>query len=301
MLKRRDQQPSKRPHRAAALRLRVTATVQEGDAVRAVDLLAARSGLSKARIKEAMIKGAVWLSRPRGPRRRLRRATKVLKVGERVELYYDENLLRGRPPAPRLLADEGRYSVWIKPAGLLAQGSDYGDHCALLRIVETYFQPPRPAYLVHRLDREAQGLMLMAHDPQAAARLSRLFEARDIEKRYRVRVRGKFSQPHDSIDCPLDDKAALTHYQVTDYDAERDISTVDVTLATGRLHQIRRHFALIGHPVMGDSKYGSGNTDKHGLQLVATGLRFSCPFSGRECEYTWNESGASGNEFGVGG
>ncbi len=274
----------------AAWRVRVSATIQVGEATSAVELLAERSGLPKARIKDAMIKGEVWLTKLRGPRRRLRRATTMLKVGDRIELYYDADLLRRVVPTARLLADERRYSVWVKPAGLLAQGNDYGDHCALLRIAETYFKPPRAAYLVHRLDREAQGLMLIAHDASAAAGLSRLFQEQRIDKRCRVRARGRLSQERGTIELPLDDKTALTHYRVTAYDQPSDTSTLAVTLATGRLHQIRRHFALIGHPVLGDPKYGAGNKNPEGLQLTATAWHFHCPFSGRDMYYEWVEA-----------
>ncbi len=273
-----------------ACRTRVSASIQAGEATSAVELLAARSGLPKARINEAMIKGAVWHSKPRGPRRRLRRATTVLKVGERIELFCDAELLRRVAPSARLLADGRRYSAWVKPAGLLAQGNDYGDHCALLRIAETHFQPPRAAYLVHRLDRETQGLMLIAHDGSAAAGLSKLFQEHRIDRRYRVRVRGRLSQERGTIELPLDDKAALMHYCVTAYDLPSDISTLAVTLATGRLHQIRRHFALIGHPVLGDPKYGASNKYPEGLQLTATAWHFHCPFSERDMDYEWIEA-----------
>jgi len=59
-----------------------------------------------------------------------------------------------------------------------------------------------------------------------------------------------------------------------------------VQIRTGRLHQIRRHFDLIGHPVMGDPRYGTGNKNKEGLQLEADQLRFICPFAKREVVFS---------------
>lgn len=254
------------------------------------DYLAKHTGLSKGKVKDAMAKGAVWLSKKSGKRRHLRRATTPLGSGDTLEFYYDEDLLAIKPPAAHCLDDRQRYSAWFKPAGLMAQGTDYGDHCALLRQVEIYFRPHRPVFLVHRLDREAAGLMLIAHDSQAAAFLSALFRDNRISKRYEVRVRGDIKEWQGEINLPLDGKRAVTRYNVMDYAAAADVATVAVTIETGRLHQIRRHLAMIGHPVLGDPKYGAGNKNSEGMQLAAVGLRFRCPFSGREMDYSVHEN-----------
>lgn len=246
--------------------------------------LAALTGLPKARIKDAMTKGAVWLAGRTGARRRLRRATAALAAGDTIALYYDAALLARQPPAARCVDDRRRYSVWCKPAGLMAQGTEYGDHCALLRQAELHFRPPRPAFLVHRLDREASGLMLVAHDSTAAARLSALFRDHAIAKHYRVSVRGALPAA-GSIELPLDDKPARTRYTRLHYDAAADASTAEVVIDGGRLHQIRRHFALAGYPVLGDPRYGSGNKNAEGLQLQAVRLGFVCPFDRVERDY----------------
>jgi len=253
------------------------------------DYLAKHTVLSKSKLKDAMLKGAVWISRQGGKRRRLRRASTALHAGDVLELYYDADLLRIVPPAAQCVDDQRRYSVWFKPAGLMAQGTEYGDHCALLRQVENHFQPRRPVFLVHRLDREAAGLMIIAHDGQAAARLSALFRDNRISKRYWVRVRGEVQQHEGEIDLPLDGKAALSRYTQIDYDRGSDVTTLEVSIATGRLHQIRRHFDMIGYGVMGDPRYGSDNKNRDGMQLTAVGLRFRCPFSGRDMDYSGHD------------
>ncbi|MFZ5774984.1 MAG: RluA family pseudouridine synthase [Thermodesulfobacteriota bacterium] len=260
-----------------SVRFMVTAT-QTG--MTACELLAKQSGLSKGRIKDAMTKGAAWLVRGKS-RKRLRRATTAPKAGEGLELHYDQELLSRTPPPPRCLHDALRYSIWLKPAGLLAQGTDFGDHCSLLRLVELHFQGKRQVLPVHRLDREASGLMLVAHDRQAAATLSSLLQAGKIDKRYRITVRGLPEPSQGSIEFPLDGKPALSRYTVLAHDQEADSSQVEVTLATGRLHQIRRHFAMLGHPVLGDPRYGTGNKNASGLALLAASLAFVCPFSGQ--------------------
>jgi tRNA pseudouridine32 synthase/23S rRNA pseudouridine746 synthase len=265
------------------MNLTIKITVEMGAPATACELLATASGLAKTRIKEAMVKGGVWLRRG-GKRRRIRRATAVPAPGEVLELFYDEELLQREPPLPRCLADESHYTLWNKPSGLLAQGTDYGDHCSLLRQAELHTR--RPVFLVHRLDREAAGLMLVAHSRESAARLSRLFQENCIAKLYEVRVRGRLEAPAGAIDHRLDGKPARTEYVVSDYDPATDTTLVSATLQSGRLHQIRRHFALLGHPVMGDPRYGTGNKDANGLQLVAVGLAFRCPFSGAPRAYT---------------
>jgi tRNA pseudouridine32 synthase/23S rRNA pseudouridine746 synthase len=257
------------------------------------DFLASATGLSKIRIKDAMNKGAVWTGKKKGSLRRLRRATSGVRTGTRLELYYDEKLLDLKPPPVRCIADRKDYSVWHKPAGLLAQGTMFGDHCSLIRQAELYFENKREIFLVHRLDREAAGLMLIAHSKDAAARLSELFRKNLIVKKYRVTVLGDIGKRglKGGIDVPLDGREAATDFELVSYDAENDISIIDVTIKTGRLHQIRRHLNMIGFPVIGDPKYGKGNKNAgNGMQLLAYFLKFRCPFSNRDVEYDLNKN-----------
>ena len=267
-------------HLPAAFVVRIT--IGPEDVGTACDLIAARAGLAKSRVKDAMCKGAVWMTGKRGGRKRLRKATAQPGPGDILELSYDPRLLAVKPPAARCLHDAGQYSVWLKPAGLLAQGTDYGDHCSLVRQVEVHFRLKRPVLPVHRLDREAAGLMILAHDKAAAAKLSRLLQDNAIDKQYRVTVLGRPSPEQGEIKLPLDRKPAITRYLLTGYDPATDTSVVEVTLKTGRLHQIRRHFAMLGHPVLGDPKYGVGNKNTTGMELVAHRLVFRCPFTGKE-------------------
>jgi tRNA pseudouridine32 synthase / 23S rRNA pseudouridine746 synthase len=264
---------------------KVTTTYSGEDAVTA---LARVSELPKARLKDALNKGAVWLKRS-SKQRRLRRATFALLPGDVLTLHYNPEVLALQPPVPTLLADERQYSVWIKPAGLLAQGSPEGDHCSLLRQAELLLK--RDCLLVHRLDREAAGLMLLAHTPKAAAALSALFARQDdsagLRKLYQVEVRGEVPES-GTLDSPLDGKLALTRYRRLGYDALRNSSRVEVELVTGRKHQIRRHFADSGHPVLGDPQYGSGNQDARGLQLFALALAFKCPLSRTARSWRWD-------------
>ena len=258
-------------------------TVRDGESAPAAELLAQLSGLPKLRIKDAMQKGAVWWARGAHKPERLRRVTTPLKPGDRLQLFYDSAVLALVPPAATLVMDSRRYSVWSKPAGLLVEGSRFGDHATLATQIATHFAPRREVYLVHRLDLEASGLIIVAHSRQAAAKLSTLFQAREVDKRYRIEVLGDLRTrgAQGCIDLPLDGKPARTDYHVESVREDGQRSVAVIRMLSGRYHQIRRHFEAIGHPVIGDPKHGSGNEDPGGMRLAAIGLAFIDPWSGR--------------------
>jgi tRNA pseudouridine32 synthase/23S rRNA pseudouridine746 synthase len=267
------------------VKLTLRRTVSADDPMELGALLQLRTGLSRGAIKNALAKGALRLRRTASKGfLRVRKADARLEPGDRIELRYDEELLRRKPPEAELLEDLGVYSLWWKPAGLLAQGNAYGDHCSVLRQVELWSRAShREAYLVHRLDREALGIMLFAHSRPAAAEASHAFATGRTRKAYRAVVHGKLearSGARGSFDASLDGKAAVTSYEVLSYDAARNRSTVALRVQGGRLHQIRRHFSAAGYPLVGDPRYGRGDTEP--LKLAATDLSFHSTLLGRE-------------------
>lgn len=255
----------------------------------AVDVLSQASGLSKAAVKDAMNKGAVWLQPARGSGRRLRRAQTRLHAGDRLRFCHDPRILKTRVEPARPLVDEGDYGVWYKPAGMLAQGNEWGDHLSLLRQAELWLRQTRgdaqaEVWLVHRLDREASGLMLVAYRQRAAAALSQAFQENRIEKTYLAEVVGE-TPLEGTIDLPLDGRRALTRYRRIQWLPDANRSRLWVWIETGRKHQIRRHFEAIGHPLWGDPRYGSENRDPQGLRLVACRLRLAWPPGGKVRDY----------------
>ena len=260
----------------------------EDDASTAIDLLASASPLSRQKLKQCMDKGGVWLNKARGGRRRIRRARTPLRKGDRLELHYDRFILSSEPPVPRLIADRQAYSVWFKPENMLSQGSKFADHCAITRWVEKHHEPRRAVYLVHRLDRAASGLMLLAHDRKTAAKLSRLFAARAIRKCYRVEVAGEFDLALPlSISTPLDGKDSETI--VLSARPGEGSSMLTLEIKSGRKHQIRRHLSGLGWPVMGDRLYG-GDDVRGALKLTAHCLSFQCPVSGEAVTFRLDDS-----------
>lgn len=238
------------------------------------------SGLSKSAVKRAMIRGAVWYKKKGGKERRLRTATFAVHPGDQLSMYYDESILSQKAPVAHCQKDFQLYSIWYKPAGLMTQGTRYGDHCALTRQIERHFSPRRRVFVIHRIDRETAGLVIVGHSREAAARISEMFKRREIVKYYDAWVQGnlKLRADRGEINFPIDGRRAQTHYRLIDYDADMDRSHVSVRLITGRLHQIRRHFDMLGYPVVGDPRYGKGNKNSTGLKLVAKALQFDCPF-----------------------
>jgi len=251
----------------------------------AITLLAMASGLSKQNIKQVMQKGAVWLSR-NGNTRRLRRAKYQLLSGDELHIYYDQAIQNTVPPVPQLIADEGDYSVWYKPQGMYSQGTKWGDHCAIGRWVERHLD--RTTFTVHRLDRAATGLILLAHKKGSAAKLSALFAERKIQKHYRARVRGEFPTEPQLFEQNIEDREARSHARLINYDDKQNCSLVEVKIETGRKHQIRRHLSVAGYPIIGDRLYGSvkeSDQEKEDLQLLAYQLSFIDPNSGEEKYY----------------
>ncbi|MCP3689700.1 MAG: RluA family pseudouridine synthase [Gammaproteobacteria bacterium] len=251
-------------------------------------LLAEVSELPINQIKQAMQKGAVWLSNAQGTRR-LRRAKKELCPGNQLHFYFDPEILQTESPQPKQIADEGDYSIWIKPRRMLSQGSKWGDHCTISRWVESHDHKQRPAFIIHRLDKAATGLMLIGHGKKITRLFANLFAKRLIDKKYDAIVPGHFDKPEPyTLESNIDSKPAVSHIKLQQYYAQLHQSLLEITIETGRKHQIRKHLCEIGYPIIGDRLYGGG--DKNDLQLAAVSIAFECPVSGEYRQYQLPEA-----------
>lgn len=244
-----------------------------------ITLLAQQSGLSKQLVKQAMKKGAVWLTHEKQTQR-LRRSKKRLTQGDQIHLYYNSDVLQSEVEAPILISDHQSYSIWYKPYGMLCQGSRWADHTTIHRCVQQ-LMPQRPVFTIHRLDRAATGLVLLGHTKKATKALTAQFESREIEKYYQVIVQGHFNHTDSiKIDSDVNGKRALSYAKLLSYDKNKDRSLVQVDIKTGRKHQIRVHMASIGYPIVGDRLHGTAESDEINLQLTSCFLGFTCPDSG---------------------
>ena len=204
--------------------------------------------------------------------------------------------------APRIVHRDEWLAVVDKPAGLVVHPAAGVSAPTLVEELGTLLgggeDPVRPG-IVHRLDRDTSGLMLVARTEDAHRSLSAMIKKREVTRVYLTLVAGRLRSRSGTIDAPLgrDYRAperravrgrgarqARTHFEVLELLAAD--SLVEARLETGRTHQIRAHFAAIGHPVAGDPRYGE--TGRHGLArqfLHSTRLRFEHPFSGEELEF----------------
>lgn len=152
--------------------------------------------------------------------------------------------------------------------------------------------------LIHRLDKDTSGALLVARTEDSFQKLSADLRAREIRREYLALVAGTMAPPTGTIDAAIgrdpisptrrtvtqEGKPARTHYRVVNNFPEAGVALVDVTLETGRTHQIRVHFLAIGHPVVGDRTYNStpsGITSPR-MFLHAGRLTFNHPATGEE-------------------
>lgn len=198
---------------------------------------------------------------------------------------------------PRLIYCDPFLAAFDKPSGLLSQpglGAELAD--SLLSRVQIHRPQLR---LVHRLDRDTSGLLLLAFSAEMHRQLSDLFAQRRIRKAYLAEVVGHPPALGGRIDTPLarlssrpprygavavadGGKPALSHWRVLQrsFDGQgRPIARLLLAPRTGRSHQLRVHLAQIGHPLRGDGLYGS-SADVDRLRLHACGLRFWHPATG---------------------
>jgi len=183
--------------------------------------------------------------------------------------------------------------VLNKPSGLLSvpgRGADKTDSLTV-RVQQEF----PDALSVHRLDMSTSGLLVVARGKVMQSRLSRLFREHRANKIYIAKIAGRIKPPTGTVDLPLgldwpnrprqkidlaNGKSSFTRYRLLAYDEVTDTSRVELEPLTGRTHQLRVHMAAIGHPIMGDSLYGTGTGAMvQRLLLHASGLSFSHPES----------------------
>ena len=204
---------------------------------------------------------------------------------------------------PLTILYQDEYFVAIdKPAGMLVHRTWIAEEAAEYAMQRLRDQLGRRVYIIHRLDRPTSGVLLFALGSDAARRMCALFEARAVTKRYLAVVRG-WTDEAGTIDYPLrEEKHKEPQQAITDYrrlaTVELDIpvgrypkarySLVEAWPRTGRMHQLRKHFAHIFHPLVGDTTHGEGRHNRlfrehfgvERLLLVAAELRFIHPYSG---------------------
>ena len=206
---------------------------------------------------------------------------------------------RPAPEPPRIVWQDEHLAVVDKPAGLVVHpgaGHPGGTLVDALAGVVAGGEPGRTG-IVHRLDRDTSGLMVVARSEEAHRRLTRLVRRRALERSYLALVRGRPRSRTGRIEAPIgrdrDDptrisletdspRDAVTHFEVERLWPEHAL--LRVRLETGRMHQIRVHLAAIDLPVVGDTVYGVPEPALDRQFLHAARLAFPHPFTGEPVE-----------------
>ncbi|MBD8524538.1 RluA family pseudouridine synthase [Pseudomarimonas arenosa] len=201
-----------------------------------------------------------------------------LEGGEEVRIPPVRLAEPGDPgkPAPALLQriekailhEDRDLLVLDKPSGIASHGGS-GISFGAIELMRQ-LRPDQSLELVHRLDRDTSGILLLAKKRSALSELQRMMREGGIEKRYLALLSGQVRKPKFSVDAPLEKsvlqggermvrvdaagKESLSHFSLID--RYGDFSYVEVKIDTGRTHQIRVHSAYAGFPVAGDDKYG---------------------------------------------
>jgi len=265
------------------LRLRVPADAAGLRLDQALAKLA--SDLSRGAARRLIARGSVFVAGSR-----VKVAGRVVRAGQTLEVHQAPDEVSGGPKAaakavppeiPILLVTPDLVVV-DKPSGVLSAPTPETDQADLLHFL-------RPTlgqlYLVHRLDAPTSGAMLLARTPEAARSLAAQLETRTLSRKYAALLAGSIAQDFSCRE-PVGGKSACTHFRVLEH--APTATRVEAELETGRTHQIRIHAQTVGHPVLGDRKYGTplpkGVLRPPRLALHALAVRFADPRTGGETE-----------------
>lgn len=235
------------------------------------------------------------------------RASHVLEPGDVIEISLPPPA--SATPLPENISldivYEDKYLIVVnKPAGLTTHPAPGHPHSTLVNAILAHAPQlpgaegsPRPG-IVHRLDKDTSGLMVVAKMAETHESLSHQFKDRTVHKKYLVLVQGHISPERGAIEAPVgrhpshrqrmavveNGRPARTEYRVLR--SLGGYTLLEVSPITGRTHQIRVHFSALGHPVVGDRVYGGKSPLLQRQFVHASYLAFNHPVTGRAVEFT---------------
>jgi 23S rRNA pseudouridine1911/1915/1917 synthase len=224
-----------------------------------------------------------------------------LRAGQRITV--DEHEIERPdttpPPPPQVVWEDEHMLVVDKPPGLVVHPAPGHRGTTLVELLADRAGGAWDPRAVHRLDRDTSGLMMVAKGEPAQRRLQEALRRRDVEREYVALAAGRLKSRTGTIDAPLGrdprrrtrmstvtgkPRAARTHFEVERF--TDGFTLAHVRLETGRTHQIRAHFAAIGHPLAGDREYRGPRVP--GLErqfLHSARLALAVPWSGDRHEW----------------
>jgi 23S rRNA pseudouridine955/2504/2580 synthase len=265
-------------------------------------LLAMLKGVPKSRIYRIVRKGEVRVNKGR---------TKVsyrLQLGDTVRIPPVRVADRDAPQRPgektldllkhATLYEDKRLLVLNKPSGFAVHGGS-GLKFGVIEALRCMRPGEKELELVHRLDRDTSGCLMIAKRRSALRTLHELLRGNGVDKRYLALVAGRWERDRETVDAPLaknllqggervvrvdpEGKEALTHFRVVERFS--DLTLVEAQLMTGRTHQLRVHLAHLGTPILGDEKYGNGLANR---RMKKQGLK-RLFLHARSLAFDWDE------------
>jgi 23S rRNA pseudouridine1911/1915/1917 synthase len=224
-----------------------------------------------------------------------------LKRGQQVRINFSKVLQVSKDKGLKIIFEDPSIIVIDKDSGLLSIATDKEKERTAFRILSDQMKltdPKARIFVVHRLDRDASGILMFAKSKEIQQILQNAWKEDVIERSYVVVVEGKVLQNKGTITSWLkennarvmysspthdDGQKAVTHYQVLKSNDE--YSLLQVRLETGRKNQIRVHMKDLGHSIIGDKKYGATQNPVNRLGLHARVLVFRHPMTGKELRF----------------
>jgi 23S rRNA pseudouridine1911/1915/1917 synthase len=224
-----------------------------------------------------------------------------LKPGQQVRINFSKVIQKSHVKGLKIIFEDPSLIVIDKEPGLLSIATDKEKERTAFRIVSDRLKQTDPTariFVVHRLDRDASGILIFAKSREIQQILQNAWKKDVIERSYVVVVEGRVMQDQGTITSwlkenkaramyssptPNDGQKAVTHYRVLK--RNDDYSLLQVRLETGRKNQIRIHMKDLGHAIVGDKKYGATQNPVNRLGLHARVLVFRHPVTGKELRF----------------
>lgn len=216
-----------------------------------------------------------------------------VNTGDKIELFLPGDFKPVYEREMSVVFEDDHLAVVDKPAGLLVNGNSFQTvenalpyNLQSSPLKDALYTPE----VAHRLDFGTSGLLLVAKTASANIGLKKLFEERQINKTYCAIIVGEFSNQTGMITKEVDEKEAITKYivkQVKSSPKYHSFNLLELYPETGRRHQIRKHLASIGFPILGDRDYGNSAVwdMKKGLYLQASKLSFKHPLTDEKMQF----------------
>lgn len=259
-------------------------------------------GISRTLIKEIIFKGDVRVAG-----RVVKKPNTKVKEEERVSFSLEEKKpcsIKAEDIKLDIIYEDESLAVINKPSGMVVHPAPGNYEHTLVNAMKNIFSSlsdinPARSGIVHRLDKETSGLLIIAKDNQSHLELASQFAKHKVEREYIAIVKGRVEFDEGVIEAPIardeykrksmsvnfsaKSKEAKTYYRTLK--RCESFSLLSLKPVTGRTHQLRVHLDFIGHPILGDSKYGKNNKFTR-LALHAKRLKFIHPKTGEPLEFS---------------